>query len=173
MAAYKKITFLLFFACCFFIKSRCEFQCSDGPPGQYCTDDLSGYHDCSVTGIDNVIKCPANTRCTCFLRNKCRVDQSQICATFTQAPKMIETFVLHYHGFNTVLSPAGKTSNHIQGLIRQDKQKGKFKLEHWEGTIYSFQYVIPNNDGTFTKVRKFLYFANTIKTDLLSSTLNG
>ena len=41
--------------------------CDEGPPGKYCLEDLSGWHDCHVdpsTGkmADKVYSCPANTR---------------------------------------------------------------------------------------------------------------
>ena len=41
--------------------------CDEGPPGKYCLEDLSGWHDCHVdpsTGkmVDKIYSCPANTR---------------------------------------------------------------------------------------------------------------
>ena len=39
--------------------------CDEGPPGRYCLEDLSGWHDCHVEQgemVDTIYYCPANTR---------------------------------------------------------------------------------------------------------------
>jgi len=41
--------------------------CDNGPPRRFCTDDLTGYHNCTKdpkTGdmVDHVEQCPTNTR---------------------------------------------------------------------------------------------------------------
>ena len=39
--------------------------CDEGPPGRYCLEDLSGWHDCHVEQgemVDTIYYCPSNTR---------------------------------------------------------------------------------------------------------------
>ena len=53
--------------------------CDEGPPGNYCLPDLTGWHNCYVdqkTGqmVDKITTCPPNTRCATFwfIESKCQ-----------------------------------------------------------------------------------------------------
>ena len=53
--------------------------CDEGPPGNYCLPDLTGWHNCYVdrkTGqmVDKITTCPPNTRCVTFwfTESKCQ-----------------------------------------------------------------------------------------------------
>lgn len=63
-----QLSFALFFCLLHFsFAEESDDFCDNGPPGKYCLQDLSGYHDCHVdpsTGkmVDKIYSCPDNTR---------------------------------------------------------------------------------------------------------------
>lgn len=79
---------------------RGEF-CDEGPPGKYCLEDLSGYHDCHVDPktkkmVDTVHKCTvAGTRCQCFWGPPCAASVQDPCAKYQAAPSFPPKFSLY------------------------------------------------------------------------------
>ena len=71
-----------------------EFSCFIND-GFYCTNDLAGYHDCTLMRLNPVNPpkyCPSGTRCSCFINTKCEVPESEICQPIQIPPKLPEDF---------------------------------------------------------------------------------
>ena len=71
-SACQLVTLMLLMASLAMGRVTSSFSCGAGPPGKYCSDDLSGYHDCHVdpkTGqiVDALHVCPNGTRYLCFV----------------------------------------------------------------------------------------------------------
>ncbi|XP_057311596.1 uncharacterized protein LOC130649350 [Hydractinia symbiolongicarpus] len=144
------------------------FQCSSGPPGQYCTKDLTGYHNCPNYGVKpTIIPCPVNTRCSCFLRNKCTVDKDKVCAPYTKPHQLIKDFELRYHGKVSTVNIAGRHNFQLQGHVLQNFATKRLSKTEWIGSKRHFEVVHPLKNGKF--VRYTGNYPNVCHTTILQS----
>lgn len=65
-----KICLALFFFGAVALSQDAAQFCQNGPPGKYCTADLSGYYECTGQAAYR-FQCPAGTECACFVGPSC------------------------------------------------------------------------------------------------------
>lgn len=87
-----------------------EFSCIKEAPGFYCTNDLTGYLDCSQT-INIKKNCSKGTKCSCFINTKCTVAESEICKTYPSPPKLSEDFDYTFFYKDVLTTPTSVVKN--------------------------------------------------------------
>ncbi|XP_032234207.1 uncharacterized protein LOC116616257 [Nematostella vectensis] len=122
--------------------------CADEPDGEYCTDDLKGYHHC-YNGKDTPATCPKNTRCVC-MGIPCSTHNQGIkpCGTFTLPPSFPDTYKAA--GYNEIIT-GGPHNDYNYHSFYRDAENGKFRHDVTIGPFHdpNYEYFIelPNGDG--------------------------
>lgn len=125
--------------------------CDEGPPGKYCLEDLSGWHDCHVdpsTGkmADKVYSCPANTRCACFYGPACPGSLDDPCQPYQLPPTIPTVYTLYYNGKVTTCGPTGCHDTYLIGRevlnLTEHKKRDDFSYDQ---SIF----VLPGNVSGF------------------------
>ena len=135
------------------------FSCMDGPmKGFYCSNDLSGYHDCSGKAASEVDKkpCPADTRCRCYINTICTAtDRIPICDSIPEPPPVLpESFNYTYAEADLDLRRM-KTMTEYEVNVMRNKELGLFATRIFDRIKKKgrFEYIIPEN-GKFALVSK-------------------
>lgn len=129
--------------------------CDEGPPGNYCLPDLTGWHNCYVdqkTGqmVDKITTCSPNTRCVCFDGPPCPDYIEDPCQTFIPPPPTPDKFTMYYNSKLTVCSPMGCKTTYSSGRELQSLTDLKKRDDH--GSIYwSSTFVLPRPGGGFNQ----------------------
>lgn len=125
--------------------------CDEGPPGRYCLEDLSGWHDCHVERgemVDTTYHCPSNTRCACFYGPPCPGSLENPCQPFRLPPPIQPKFTAAYSARQITCSPMGcKTFTYyggeMQSLVeykkRDDVHRGDFRST----------FILPGNESGY------------------------
>jgi len=143
-----------------------SFNCNEGPPGRYCTDDLSGYHICEVVVTngtaqlkDTLVNCTDCKRCSCHVGPKCPTDIDP-CSNYVQPPIFGYSFTLRYHGIIKDVAPPGTFVRNIQGLWyhHYSGTQSRLSFTDWENSRSRRLLIVPNGNGNWTQ-----YNANELK----------
>lgn len=132
------------------------FSCMDGTmKGFYCSNDLSGYHDCSSNAASQMGKrpCPAGTRCRCYINSMCTAtDIIPICDTLHPPPVPPESFNYTYAESDLDLRRM-KAMTEYEVNVMRNKELGLFAVRIFDKTKKKerFEYIIPEN-GKFALV---------------------
>ena len=142
--------------------------CQGLPAGQYCSNDLQGYHDCqegSTSSSGTLKTCKGRKRCSCQFQRKCTVPISEICQRSIEPLPFARNYLVSAFGEETRKSVKGiLTTRTIHTSIFKNSDSDKIRRENWIGTsgdpkTYSFEYLIRNSngDGKYTRVCVFKY----------------
>ena len=143
--------------------------CQGLPAGQYCSNDLQGYHDCrkgSSSQSGTLKTCGKQKRCICQFKKKCTVPISEICQQLVEPLPYVRNLMISGFAEETT-KPAGgvSTTRRIHGIVFNNEDSGKFRFEKWFGTSgdpksYFFEYFIKNSngDGKYTRVCFFFEY---------------
>ena len=101
-----------------------QFSCIKEAPGFYCTNDLTGYIDCSQS-ISIKKNCSKGTKCSCFINTKCTIAESEICKAYPSPPKLSEDFdyTFFYKDFLTTPNSVVKNDQRIRIIRNTDLKK--------------------------------------------------
>lgn len=134
------------------------FSCMDGPmKGFYCSNDLSGYHDCSSKAASQMGKkpCPIGTRCRCYINAMCTAtDIIPICDSIHPPPIPPESFNYTYAEADLDLRRMTTMTEYKINVMR-NKELGLFATRIFDKMKNKgrFEYIIPEN-GKFALVSK-------------------
>lgn len=136
------------------------FSCMDGSPGGfYCSNDLTGYHDCNLDENNKPqdIKhaCQPGYRCKCYINSKCHMTEEEICKPRRTFPLIPESFDWTYNEDYLLRSTAVKISLHRYHIVRDDilKRFKKTVFDRVTNEMKSFEIIFPSLQGG-----KFLKF---------------
>ena len=152
------VTFVLAFAQC----QNKEFSCFRDD-GFYCTNDLAGYHDCTLMWVNPVNPpkyCPSGTRCSCFINTKCKVPESEICQPIQTPPKLPEDFDYTFtlRG-NTTQGAWIQIFDQLKRVIRNtDLKMLRERTWNLKTLEQSFEVVLPIVGGKFGHVSSDYYW---------------
>uniref|UniRef100_A0A7M5XA05 Uncharacterized protein n=1 Tax=Clytia hemisphaerica TaxID=252671 RepID=A0A7M5XA05_9CNID len=117
-----------------FCGGRSDSECCQGmPDGEYCTNDLSGFHTCKG-GKHTVHSCRRKKQCQCQFNKKCLVPKNQICTKLEQPALIMRNFIMSAFAIETIVDADGnvKTQN-LHGYAVRNAELGMFKRERWTG----------------------------------------
>lgn len=151
-----------------FLAAATCFSCNHGPPGRFCTSDLTGFYDCPYDGSKpTIVSCPVNTRCSCYLNNGCTVPKNKICTRYTKPTGLLKNFQFRYHGKISTYSPGGSHTTPTQGHILQNFATKRLSKTEWIGSKRHFEVVHPLRNGKFIKYSG--NYPNVCKKTILTS----
>lgn len=126
-----------------------SISCGAGPPGKYCTDDLSGYHDCHVdpkTGqmMDTTHECSNGTRCVCFVGRSCPGSVQDPCEKFRSPPDFPHTYRAYGETRTQIIGPTGPGPvSFRQTAIFQKLDEKKFRWNRNHRNFFESWFYLP------------------------------
>ncbi|KAK3735754.1 hypothetical protein QZH41_008913 [Actinostola sp. cb2023] len=103
--------------------------CDEGPPGEFCFANLTGYHDCVVdhkTGriVDKLYNCPPNTRCTCM---GIACETNTPCGKYRLPPIWPQDYTVDFNTIDKICSPAGCHTTYSRYAMWRDTKNKKYR----------------------------------------------
>ena len=108
-----------------------KFSCIKEAPGFYCTNDLTGYLDCSQT-INIKKNCFKGTKCSCFINTKCTVPESEICKAYPSPPELSEDFDYTFFYKDVLTTPTSVVKNDQRIRIIKNTDLRKLWARTWD-----------------------------------------
>jgi len=127
--------------------------CDEGPPiGVFCTDDMKGFYECARNGQHRVVQCPASTRCSCFLNQRCSTNDDgsvQPCQLY-YPPKIDTVYTMLLEGQVEHSYAVGHSIEKISEVWSFDQESGKSMKKKSDGT---YELIVRNVDGSFDEYK--------------------
>ena len=141
-----------------FCRGKSDAECCVGiPDGEYCTNDLSGFHTCK-NGKHFVHSCRRNKQCQCQFNKKCLVPKNRICIKLEQPSTFMKNYILSAFSIETTVGADGsvKTQN-LHGHAVRNSELGMYKRERWTGDSnrrdsYRFEILFLLKNGKYLRV---------------------
>jgi len=139
--------------------------CSQGPPGHYCSDDLSGFYWCLPNPVQSAFfACPTGTVCNCFVGPACEnvptVGQYSPCGYHTVTPSFATSYTAteSISGHNTApvtsVNVTGSATIYLSGTLHKERIDTSLSMtESFSGTTTTSstqEYYTLNANGTYS-----------------------